>query len=135
MIWTGLTKYREQGLLVLRVGVGLSFVLIHGLDKLQGGPSMWQGLGKSMQNLGVYSIPSFWGFMAMIAEFLGGICIILGLAFRPACLLLTITMGIAVSHHFNKGDSWQTASHALEMGILFLCLMLIGPGKFSVDKQ
>lgn len=135
MIWTGLTKYREQGLLLLRVGVGFSFVLLHGLDKLQGGPSAWHALGQSMKPLGIIFAPSFWGFMAMLAEFLGGMCIILGLAFRPACLMLAITMAVAVSHHYYKGDSWQTASHALEMAALFLSLMFIGPGKFSVNKN
>lgn len=127
-------RYRDFGLLVLRIGLGVMF-LWHGAPKLLGGPEKWEKLGSAMTSTGINAIPVFWGFMASFSEFFGGICLILGLLFRPACTLLTITMAVAASMHLGKGDGLNGASHAIEDGIVFLSLLLIGPGKYSIDKK
>ncbi len=62
-IWNSLGKYRDTGLLILRVGLGVMMIM-HGLPKLQGGPELWAGVGKSMGNIGIHFMPTFWGFMA-----------------------------------------------------------------------
>ena len=80
-------------------------------------------------------LPVFWGFMAAVAESFGGLCLILGLFFRPACILLTITMLVAASRHLSQGDGLRGADHAMEVGIVFLSLILIGPGKYSLDEK
>lgn len=134
MILRSLTKYRDMGLLILRVGIGIMF-LYHGIPKLSGGPEKWEKLGMAMNYVGIKFIPVFWGFMAAFSESFGGICIILGLFFRPACMLLTITMAVAAIMHIRKGDGLNVASHAIEGGIVFLSLILIGPGKYSIDKK
>jgi putative oxidoreductase len=134
MILKSLTKYTDIGLLILRVGIGIMF-LYHGAPKLLGGPEKWEKLGMAMKYVGIQSVPVFWGFMAAFSEFFGGICIILGLFFRPACILLTITMAVAALMHLGKGDGLNVASHAIEDGIVFLSLILIGPGKYSIDKK
>jgi putative oxidoreductase len=107
--------------------------LVHGLPKLMGGPEMWKGIGGAMGNLGVTQVPVVWGFLAGLAEAGGGVCLMLGFAFRPACLVMAFTMGVAVLHHFSRGDSLNTASHAIEAGVVFLSLLFIGPGRYSVD--
>ena len=109
--------------------------IFHGAPKLFGGPEKWGMLGMAMSSLGIQFMPVFWGFMASVSEFFGGICLILGLFFRPACILLTITMAVATSMHLGRGDGLRGASHALENGIVFLSLILIGPGKYSVDER
>lgn len=129
-----LSKYRDVGLLVLRIGIGTMF-LYHGAPKIFGGPEKWGKVGMAMASVGLHFFPVFWGFMAAFSEFFGGICIILGLFFRPACILLAITMTIAASMHLNRGDGLAVASHAIEDGIVFLSLILIGPGKYSFDKK
>jgi putative oxidoreductase len=134
MILTSLTKYRELGLLILRVGLGVMF-MTHGVPKLMGGVPMWTGIGGAMANLGITSVPAVWGFLAACAEAVGGACLVLGLAFRPACIAMAFTMGVATLFHLNKGDGLGVASHAIELGIVFLSLILIGPGKYSVDKK
>jgi len=134
MILTSLTKYREPGLLIMRVGLGIMFI-VHGWPKLIGGPELWTGLGGAMANLGITFAPAFWGLMAGVAEFGGGICLILGLAFRPACILLAFTMGVAATHHLANGDGIGRASHAIEACVVFASLILIGPGKYSVDRK
>ncbi len=129
-----LARFQSVGLLILRVGLGLMFV-IHGSGKMFGGPATWTQIGQAMGNLGVNFAPIFWGFMAAFAEFGGGILFILGFLFRPAALLLAFTMAVATTMHVTKGDSFGVYSHALELGIVFFSLIFIGPGKFSLDRD
>jgi len=129
-----LGKYRNTGLLILRVGLGV-MMMVHGLPKIMGGPDKWTGLGGSMSVIGVNFMLVFWGFMAAISEGLGGFLLILGLFFRPINLLLVFTMVIASLVHLAKGDGINGASHAIELGIVFLGLIFIGPGKYSVDRK
>lgn len=139
MILRGLSKYRDTGLLLLRILIGLSF-LAHGLPKLMEGPDLWIKLGKSMQFFGVGSYPLFWGLMAALSESVGGFLFLIGFAFRPACLFLLTTMVVAATWDFHRNpgsihEKWELASHATELGSLFLSLLLIGPGRFSVDRD
>ena len=139
MILRSLGKHRDTGLLLLRILIGFSF-LAHGLPKLTEGPDLWIKLGKSMQFVGVGTFPIFWGLMAALSESVGGFLLLIGFAFRPACLFLLITMAVATTMHFNTTpggffDKWEVASHAVELGSVFLSLLLIGPGKFSVDRE
>jgi len=101
---------------------------------LFGGMETWTSLGKAMTSMGIDAAPAFWGFMAGLAEFGGGILLMLGFLFRPACILLFVTMLVATVKHLTGGDSLMVASHAIEAGILFLSLIFIGPGKWSVDR-
>ena len=134
MILTFLDKHRDIGLLILRIGFGLLF-LYHGLPKLFGGPEKWEKLGGAMATFGITFIPAFWGFIAAISEALGGLCRILGLFLRPAFILLTITMVVAAASHLGRGAELWGAAHALKAGIVFLSLILIGPGKYSLDEK
>lgn len=129
-----LDKYRDLGLLILRVGIGLMFIY-HGYPKLVGGVEKWAGLGSVMEMWGIKYYPAFWGFTAAASEFVGGVLFILGLFFRPACFFLFCTMGVAASMHLNQGDGLGTASHAIELGVLFLSMLFVGPGKYSFNKN
>jgi uncharacterized membrane protein YphA (DoxX/SURF4 family) len=44
-------KFRDFGLLLLRVGIGLMFVTIHGFPKITGGMKTWTVFGKSFNSL------------------------------------------------------------------------------------
>lgn len=129
-----LGKYRNTGLLIMRIGLGIMF-MYHGYPKLLGGPEQWEGIGGSMKYIGITYLPVIWGLLAAIAETFGGFLILIGLAFRPACILLIFTMAVATTMHLSNGDGLMTASHAIEVGIVFFGLAFIGPGKYSVDKK
>ncbi|HEY8667766.1 MAG TPA: DoxX family protein [Tepidisphaeraceae bacterium] len=138
MILTGLTKYRDLGLLLLRVGIGCAFIA-HGWPKLMGGSKAWAQTGAAMGYLGINFAPAAWGFLAALAEAAGGALLVLGFLFRPACIILVLDMTVAIIFHLNQtgllgqfGPGW---SHPMEDGILFLALTLIGPGKYSIDRQ
>jgi putative oxidoreductase len=133
-IFDSLGKYRNTGLLILRLGIG-AMMMVHGLPKIMGGLEGWTGLGGSMKVVGVDFLPTFWGFMAAVTEGLGGFLLILGLFFRPVNMLLVINMIVAALVHFNKGDGINGASHAIELAIVFFALIFIGPGKYSIDKR
>ena len=55
--------------------------------------------------------------------------------FRPACVLLIWIMAMAMTFHLGRGDGFAVYSHALQLGITFLGLLFVGPGKLSVDRQ
>jgi putative oxidoreductase len=133
-ILDNLGKYRNTGLLLIRIGLGVMFI-IHGFPKLAGGPNGWTALGGSMKVIGIDFLPIFWGFMAAVTETFGGFLLIVGLFFRPALILLTFTMIIAALVMLGKGDGLKGASQAIELGVVFFGLIFIGPGKYSVDKK
>lgn len=128
-----MSRFRNFGLLLLRFGIGVMFML-HGLPKLTGGPERWIKLGTNMQLIGIDFYPVFWGFMAGAAEFVGGFLLIIGFFFRPALVTLLFTMIIAMFSHLNKNESFSDWSHSAEAGILFLALLFIGPGRYSLDE-
>jgi putative oxidoreductase len=133
-LFSNLGKYKNTGLLIIRVGLGIMF-MFHGYPKLLGGPESWTAVGNAMKYTGVTFFPVGWGLLAAATETFGGFLILLGLAFRPGCILLTITMVIASIMHLKTGDGIGGASHAIEAAVVFLGLTFIGPGKYSVDKK
>ena len=132
--FSSLNRYKDLGLLLIRVGLGAMFIF-HGYPKLLGGPEGWAGLGASTKYVGITFWPVVWGFLAALVETLGGFLIVIGLAFRPVCLLLVINLAVAAAMHLGKGDGMQGAAHAIEDAIMFAGLFFIGPGKYSVDKR
>lgn len=130
----------DLGLLIVRIGVGLSMLLFHGWGKLTGGPETWTRVGGSMANLGLDFAPQFWGFMAASAETFGSALLVAGVLFRPAAGLLAITMIVAVARHLSipagePGAGWDGASHALELLAVYVMLFLTGPGKLALGRS
>ena len=117
------------GLLPLRLITGLAFIL-HGWPKMQS-PFSWMG----------DSLPGILQAMGALAEFIGGICLLLGFLARPACILIGITMVVALVHvHWPAGHLFVAAGPgqpsyelaAVYLAVSFL-LFILGPGRISVD--
>jgi len=135
MLLKFLGKYRDLGLLVMRLGLGVMF-LLHGLPKLTGGPKMWTVLGGAMGNFGIHFYPIAWGFLAAVTEGIGGVLLVLGVFYRPTCLLLTFMMIVATTMHATSGDDFMMkTSRPLELAFVFFGLAFVGPGRFSIDKD
>ena len=128
------SKSLNAGLLLLRVGIGLMF-MYHGWPKISGGPEFWAKVGGAMAVVHAPGSPVFWGFLAACSEFVGGLCLILGVLVRPAALFMAVTMAIATTMHLTKGDGLGVASHALEDGIVFLSLLVMGPGHYRIGAK
>lgn len=119
------------GLLLVRVVMGLAFIL-HGWPKIQQ-PMSWMPPEAP--------IPGILQACAAVAEFGGGIALILGLLTPLAALGLAITMAVATfmvhipaGHAFvpsKPGEpSFELAAIYLVLSLLFI---LVGPGSLSVD--
>lgn len=126
--------FRNIGLLMLRIGLGVMFIL-HGYPKMFGGPEVWSETGTAIQYFGINFAPMFFGFMAGVVEFFGGIFLILGLFFTPSVFFLMVMMIVATTKHLSVADGFVSYSHSIEMGIVFLSLLFIGPGKYSLDRK
>lgn len=126
--------YRNLGLLLLRAGLGVMFIL-HGYPKVIGGPEVWADYGTAAQYVGLNFAPMFFGFMAGIIELFGGIFLILGLFFKPTLALLAIVMVVATAKNIATGAPFSIYSHSIEIGIVCLSLLFIGPGKHSLDVR
>ena len=125
-------KYRDLGLLILRVGFGLAFVAYHGLPKLMGGPDGWARTGSAMENIGITFGFPFWGLAAAVSESLGGLLFAAGLFFRPVCLAMLTVMVVATIEQF--GRPMPAPEHALKNAFIFAGMFLVGPGRHTLKS-
>ena len=124
------------GLLLIRGIVG--FVMFyHGAQKLFGwfGGKGIEGFLPHVPDMGIPNIPlEAWAYAAAIAEFGGGILLMIGLATRIAALFVAATMAVAVfkvhSEAFLLPDGME---YALTLGIVALGLIFTGPGRLALD--
>ncbi len=133
MIKKFLNKYSDAGLLIIRVGMGIAYAFIYGYPKIMGGPELWGKLGGAMGNVGITFAPEFWGFLAALAEFGGGILILTGLFTRPAAFFMAFTMLMATMQHLSKLDPWNRVMSPMENFAVLTGLVFLGAGKFSLD--
>lgn len=135
MILSFIDKFRDLGLFILRLGLGLTFTIIHGYPKIAGGAEGWKKLGEAMKYLGITFYPEFWGFMSAFAEFFGGIILLTGLFFRPGMLLLIINMLVAFISMYGRTGAVSQSVIPLEILIVVIALFFTGPGKYSLDEK
>lgn len=128
-----LERNQDIGIFILRLTVGLAFGLIFGLPKIQGGPELWAMIGASTQNVGFNFATEFWGFMASLSEFGGGILLILGLCVRPAVIFMGITMIMAAIQHLSMQDQWYNVITPVVYLSIFILFFFTGAGKYSLD--
>ncbi|MBT8231393.1 MAG: DoxX family protein [Saprospiraceae bacterium] len=130
-------RYPDLAALVLRLGFGLYMLLGHGLSKfnmlLAGGEIRFPSV------LGMP--PKISLILAVAAEFIACIMIIIGYKTRLAALPMIITMLIA-AFVIHSGDPWfmQSADGgskepALIYMLGFLSIYLLGSGKYSIDSR
>ncbi len=121
------------GLLLLRVVTGAAF-LFHGWYKIQspGGAFGWMGSEAP--------VPGALQGMAVLAEFGGGLALILGLLTPLAALGIAVTMIVALAMvHIPHGDPFvgKPGQHSYELAAVYLAnaflLLLVGPGMLSLD--
>jgi putative oxidoreductase len=125
------------GLLVLRLVLGVIFIG-HGAQKLFGsfgGPGI-SGFAKMLEQLGLKPA-RFMAILAGLAEFVGGILMILGLLTPLAALALIGVMIVAVlSVHLRNGFFNTNGGYEFNLALLgmALTLLIVGAGTYSLDS-
>lgn len=115
-------------LLITRMGVA-TLMLTHGIPKLQ----MLFG-GGEIQFPGVMGLsPALSLGLAVFAEVLCSVLLFIGLGTRLASIPLIITMLIAV-FMIHTGDPFATRELGLLYLFLYIPLLILGGGKYSLDR-
>jgi len=145
------TLTKDIALLVLRLsGLGLAFA--HGWAKVimlvsgQGGPFI-----DGVEALG-FPFPLVFAWAATLTEMVGGLAIALGIGTRLAAAFSGVTMFVAafLRHHFAQHvlvfframavpdevvESWGSPERAMCYLLIFVALVLMGGGRFSLDRM
>jgi putative oxidoreductase len=132
----------DAAITVLRLGLGVVF-FAHGAQKTLG----WFGGYGFSGTMGFFTqqahIPAPLAFLAICAEFLGGIGLLLGLLGRVAAFGICCNMLVAiitVHWHFGLFANWfgNQKGEGIEFHLLAiaiaLAIMIKGSGAFSVDR-
>ena len=125
----------DLGLLLIRLMVGVVFVF-HGAQKLfgvWGGPGL-EGFTGFLTTLNV-PMPGVSAVLAAVAEFGGGVALILGLGTRLWAVPLVVTMLVAAFKVHGSAFAAQAGGmeYALTLGVVTAGLALTGAGAWSVD--
>lgn len=116
------------GLAILRI-VPSAFMLTHGYPKLM---NLINGNTEFANPFGIGQAPSL--FLAVIGEFICPLLMIIGFKTRWAAIPTAITMFVA-AFMIHGADPFGTKEKALLYLVVFIVVMLLGPGKYSVDKK
>jgi len=104
MILSFLNKYREAGILLFRVAIGLLLI-----------------------RLGFPVVAAF--------ELIGGILLIVGLLTRVICLVAALALTVQGIAHLGHHPGLASGTGVAARAFILYALLLIGPGKYSVDKD
>jgi putative oxidoreductase len=125
------SRTTDIGLLLLRVGAGLSLFIKHGLEKLTGYSRMVQHFPDPV-HIGAHAGLAF----ALLSD---GICTLLiaaGLFTRPASAVVLINL--LTAFFFVHHAAYLTNPH-VELILIYMiaiaAILIMGPGKLSLDAR
>lgn len=123
-----LHKYHDVAHLLLRIGVGVIFI-IAGWGKLTG----IEGTQGFFGNIGI-PLPALMAWVVAIVEFFGGLMILLGAYIRIPALLMAVIMVVAILTTKLDGD-FSAARVDFLLLLMSGALFLLGSGKYSIDAM
>lgn len=119
----------DLGLLLLRLGFGLTLAFGHGLGKLLNPEKFLRSVTRHG-----FPLPEVMAPIAALSEFVGSLLIAIGLATRPAAVFVIGTMlGAAFVAH--SGDPFSKKESALAYALVALVVLVTGPGRYSIDAR
>jgi putative oxidoreductase len=120
----------------LRLGAGVIFIM-HGYPKLFGPKPGPKGFAGYLQSMG-FSPPLLWAYVVGIAEFVGGVCLILGFLTRFWALVLAIQFLVIILRvKWAKGLDMGKGGFEYDWALLMMALSLLvtGPGRVALDHR
>ena len=131
-----LSKFDFIGVLALRIGLG-SIVIVQGFAPFIGGAKTWKDVGRGLANVGLDQANLFlvFGLISVMLQVFGGFCLIIGLFTRLTALLLSIVVAIFATGLLNTDAPLTHILVAIQIALGFFSLMLIGPGRLSLDRR
>jgi putative oxidoreductase len=125
-----LSRFQPAVPLLLRTVLGMVFIA-HGYLKIAGGIG---GFSQSVGRLG-FPLPYLFAWAAALAEFLGGICVLVGLFTRHAALAIAAVMGVAVTQVHLREGLIGGYEYPLVLLVVAAAVMLTGAGPLSFDRS
>ncbi len=119
-------KYHDVALLLLRIGVGLVFI-VAGWGKLTG----IEGTQGFFGQLGI-PLAGLMAWVVAIVEFFGGLMVLFGAYARIPNLLLAIIMVVALLTT-KLGGEFSAARVDILLLLMTSALFILGSGKYSID--
>lgn len=116
------------GLAFFRISMS-AMMLTHGLPKFQ---KLISGDFEFADPIGMGTAPSL--FLTVIGEFICPILIIIGYKTRLASIPTVITMLVA-AFIVHAADAFESKEKALLYLVGFATIVLLGPGKYSIDRK
>lgn len=126
MVLNDMRKYDDIAILLLRIGVGVIFI-VAGWGKLTG----IEGTQGFFGNLGI-PLPGLMAWVVAIVEFFGGLMVLLGAYIRIPALLLAFVMLVALLTT-KLGGEFSAARLDIMLLLVNLALFIIGSGRYSID--
>jgi putative oxidoreductase len=120
-------KKVDIALLITRIGIAL-LMFTHGVPKISG---LFQSPVRFMDFLGLGPAVSL--SLALFAEVVCSVFVLLGLGTRLAVIPLSITMLIA-AFHVHISDPFAKQEMSLHFLLVYVVLFILGSGKYSIDN-
>ena len=124
-----LDRMQPLGLLVLRLALGIIMVA-HGSHKVYGHMQEFAGYVHSL------GMPAWLGYISAVAEFGGGILLIMGFLTRCASIAVFIDLVIAIAKvHWKHGLLGNGGyEFPLSLAAIAFALIFLGGGAISIDS-
>ncbi len=121
-------RFRPAVPLILRMVLAAIFIA-HGFGKIAHGMPEFQ---RTVARLG-FPMPAVFAWAAALSEFLGGICVLVGLFTRYAALAIAIVMTVAVTKVHLHEELVGGYEFPLALLAIAAAVVLLGAGPASID--
>ena len=124
-----LDRLQPLALLILRLVLGV-IMIGHGYPKVAG------GLPHHVEFVRSIGLPGWLAYFSAVAEFFGGILIVLGLLTRIASLAVVIDLGVAIWRvHWKNGLLGNGGyQFPLALAVIAFALIFFGAGPIALDS-
>jgi len=127
---TSITKNHDLALLLLRIGVGLIFI-VAGWGKITGIEGTQQFFG----NIGI-PMAGIMAWVVAIVELVGGLMVLTGYKIQIPAVLLAIVMLVAIlTTKLGNDNMFRAMRLDLILLLVNLSLAILGSGKYSLENK